>query len=592
MTHIALYRSWRPQAFGDMVGQQFVTRTLQNALREGRFSHAYLFSGPRGTGKTSAAKILAKAVNCENGPAEEPCNQCSSCQRITDGTIMDVLEIDAASNRGVEEIRDIRDKIRFAPTEVRRKVYIIDEVHMLTTEAFNALLKTLEEPPEHVMFILATTEPHRLPATIISRCQRFDFKRISLEEQVSRLRRVCDQENIQIEDEALQYIARLSDGGMRDALSLLDQVSSFCEGVVQLEDVLTLSGGVSSEQFQQLAISLLNNEIGEILERIDQWMQDGKSADKCLESMIIYFRDLLLVKMMPNGRTVLERISNASTYETVASRFRQEDLLKMIEVLNGYMNDIKNTSQPQTLLEVAMMKVSTMIGNQQTSSELASYSGIAIQTPQEVVTTVEKTDIQQLQHKVEALEQQVSQLMVQLKQMTTVNGTVSNTEQQPAVTQPTTVSRASAPPRHSNRKLDHFLQPDATKLKTLAMNWGQLLAKVKEKRITVHAWFVDGEPVSIANEEILVAFKSAMHRETTEKPANRQLIEQTMNEVFGMPMQLVTVMIKEWEQIKDQVKPQEGSSDGTAASANTTNPEWVDAAIELFGENLVEIKDE
>lgn len=189
MAHLALYRAWRPQTFKDMVGQQHIVQTLQNAIRENRLSHAYLFSGPRGTGKTSAAKILAKAVNCEHGPAPEPCNECSQCERITSGSVMDVVEIDAASNRGVEEIRDIRDKVKYSPTEVRRKVYIIDEVHMLTTEAFNALLKTLEEPPGHVMFVLATTEPHKLPPTIISRCQRFDFRRVSLEEQAGRLRK-------------------------------------------------------------------------------------------------------------------------------------------------------------------------------------------------------------------------------------------------------------------------------------------------------------------------------------------------------------------------------------------------------------------
>lgn len=243
MEHIALYRAWRPQSFQDMVGQQHIIRTLQNAIRENRLSHAYLFSGPRGTGKTTAAKLLAKAVNCEKGPAPEPCNECDACRRITAGAVMDVLEIDAASNRGVDEIRDLREKVKYAPTEVRQKVYIIDEVHMLTTEAFNALLKTLEEPPPHVMFILATTEPHRLPATVISRCQRFDFRRVSLDEQTQRLRVICEQEGIAAEEEAIEYIARLSDGGMRDALSILDQISSFSDGRVSYQQVLDMTGG-------------------------------------------------------------------------------------------------------------------------------------------------------------------------------------------------------------------------------------------------------------------------------------------------------------------------------------------------------------
>ncbi|HZG78290.1 MAG TPA: DNA polymerase III subunit gamma/tau, partial [Paenibacillus sp.] len=191
MARMALYRAWRSQTFEDVIGQQHITQTLQNSIREGRLSHAYLFNGPRGTGKTSTAKILAKAVNCERGPSPEPCNECDACRRITSGACIDVSEFDAASNRGVEEIRDIRDKVKYAPTEVRYKVYIIDEVHMLTTEAFNALLKTLEEPPEHVLFILATTEPHKVPATILSRCQRFDFRRITPVEQAGRMRRIC-----------------------------------------------------------------------------------------------------------------------------------------------------------------------------------------------------------------------------------------------------------------------------------------------------------------------------------------------------------------------------------------------------------------
>ncbi len=235
--------------------------------------------GASRTGKTSAAKILAKAVNCEHGPASEPCNACSACERITSGAAMDVLEIDAASNRGVEEIRDIRDKVKYAPTEVRQKVYIIDEVHMLTTEAFNALLKTLEEPPAHVMFILATTEPHRLPATIISRCQRFDFRRVPLEEQVSRLTYICGEEGVVAEPEALQYVARLSDGGMRDALSLLDQIISYTGNQVTLQEVLGITGGIGMEQFGRLAQAIISRDAGAALACIEQLMQEGKSAE-------------------------------------------------------------------------------------------------------------------------------------------------------------------------------------------------------------------------------------------------------------------------------------------------------------------------
>lgn len=256
MSYQALYRVWRPQLLQDVVGQTHITKTLQNALIQEKMAHAYLFSGPRGTGKTSAAKIVAKAVNCKEAPTNEPCNICKSCIGITEGSIVDVIEIDAASNNGVDEIRDIRDKVKYAPTEVAYKVYIIDEVHMLSTGAFNALLKTLEEPPAHVIFILATTEPHKIPLTILSRCQRFDFKPISNEELVSRMTLILDNNNQLYEEDALKLIAQAADGGMRDALSLLDQAISFSEEKVAINDVLTITGAVSHEALNTLVAAL------------------------------------------------------------------------------------------------------------------------------------------------------------------------------------------------------------------------------------------------------------------------------------------------------------------------------------------------
>lgn len=357
MEHIALYRAWRPQSFQDMVGQQHIIQTLQNAIREQRVSHAYLFSGPRGTGKTSAAKVLAKAVNCERGPGPEPCNECPSCLRITAGNIMDVQEIDAASNRGVEEIRDLRDKVKYAPTEVRRKVYIIDEVHMLTTEAFNALLKTLEEPPQHVMFILATTEPHKLPATIISRCQRFDFRRVSLEEQTGRLTEICQKEGITADADALQYIARLSDGGMRDALSILDQISSFTDGNVTYQQVLGMTGGIPSEQFARLANAILESDMGQLLELVEQMMHEGKSADKCLENLLYYFRDLLMIKMVPGADQLTDRVLNPADFRDMAKAFTRDRLFLIVETLSRYLGEMKYATHPQTIFEVALMKL-------------------------------------------------------------------------------------------------------------------------------------------------------------------------------------------------------------------------------------------
>ena len=283
MAYQALYRKWRPQKFEDMVGQTAVTKTLKNAIIHHKTSHAYLFTGPRGTGKTSAAKIFAKAINCLNPQDGEPCNECLLCKGITEGTIGDVIEIDAASNNGVEEIRDIRDKARYAPTQATYKVYIIDEVHMLSTGAFNALLKTLEEPPKNVIFILATTEPHKIPATIISRTQRFDFRRITNDEIIQRLRYILEQEEIAYEEEALSVIARCANGGMRDALSLLDQVISFSDDKVSFEQAIQVSGSLTDDLMIEFVRLLTQQQAQAALLQLQDLLLLGKEASRLIE---------------------------------------------------------------------------------------------------------------------------------------------------------------------------------------------------------------------------------------------------------------------------------------------------------------------
>ncbi|MBB6675568.1 DNA polymerase III subunit gamma/tau, partial [Cohnella nanjingensis] len=403
MAHMALYRAWRPQTFQDMVGQQHIVQTLQNAIREDRLSHAYLFSGPRGTGKTSAAKILAKAVNCERGPAPEPCNECDACRRITSGAVMDVVEIDAASNRGVEEIRDIRDKVKYAPTEVRRKVYIIDEVHMLTTEAFNALLKTLEEPPGHVMFVLATTEPHRLPPTIISRCQRFEFRRVSLGEQTARLREISREEGISADEEALAYISRLSDGGMRDAVSLLDQISSFTGGQVTLHDAVEATGGLPAEQFARLAAAVRDGDAAAVLREVDEMMRAGKSADKCLEQLMHYFRDLLLLQLAPAAASSSGRVADPAELADMAQGFKRERLFAIIDLLNRYQTEMKYAAHPQTMFEIALLKLCSASG-----AEDAPGAGEPRSSGAEGGAS--GSDLMRLQQQVAALERKLGEL--------------------------------------------------------------------------------------------------------------------------------------------------------------------------------------
>jgi len=614
VAHIALYRAWRPQTFRDMVGQQHVIQTLQNAIREDRISHAYLFNGPRGTGKTSAAKIMAKAVNCERGPSPEPCNECPSCLAITAGDHVDVREFDAASNRGIDEIRDIREKVGYAPAGgVRYKVYIIDEVHMLTTEAFNALLKTLEEPPKHVIFILATTEPHKIPATIVSRCQRFDFRQVSLQEQTGRLRRICDEESIAADDDALTYIARLSDGGMRDAISLLEQVAAFSGERITLDDAVDVTGGLVGDQFAELAEAVRERNVAAVLPVIDKLMLAGKSADKCMENLIYYFRDLLLLKLVPGGDAMTERIVDAGRFRAMADSFSADRLFRMIDVLNGYQNEMRHASQPQTLFEVALMKICSLPdpgeaaepGAAQPQQRAAGQDGRADEAGS-------SAEVAQLRKQVEMLERKLEQLLASGGVPAArgaaggVGGsTAAGSAERPGARSGGFGARGSGAAGGGSAaglsrlgvKLDTFVRAKNTPAAAqIRAKWPEVLQRVKDARISVHAWLIDGEPVAAENDLLLIAFKNTMHRETTEKPANREIIEKVLQDVFGRQVRFATVMQKEWQAAAEGAAASEAGEplvlqqeDGPGGSGK---PEWVEEAIRMFGEELVVVVDD
>lgn len=364
MAYKALYRTYRPANFDEIAGQEHITRTFRNALKNNKIAHAYLFSGPRGTGKTSIAKIIAKAVNCEQAPIDNPCNECDICKGIDRNQISDVIEIDAASNNGVDEIREIRDKVKYLPGVGKYKVYIIDEVHMLSTGAFNALLKTLEEPPKHVIFILATTEPHKIPATIHSRCQRFDFRGVSVPDMIKRMNTIIEEENIEIDDEAIKVIAESAEGGMRDAISLLDQVISYSDVAVTVDDVHAIRGTVSNERLLEIAKAIFNNDSVEAINLLDELIRLGKEAPRLVDNLIKFYRDMLIYKNT-NVSESDQMIYSNQDFLALGDKLSNNMIFYYIEILNKTQGDMKFTNNAKLYMELALIKLVDKVEKQE-----------------------------------------------------------------------------------------------------------------------------------------------------------------------------------------------------------------------------------
>ena len=400
MSYQALYRVWRPQTFEDLVGQDMITKTLKNALATKQTTHAYLFAGPRGTGKTSCAKLFAKALNCPNQVNGDPCNECETCKAITAGRLNDVIEIDAASNNGVEEIRDIRDKVKYAPTQADYKVYIIDEVHMLSTSAFNALLKTLEEPPANVVFILATTDPHKIPATIISRTQRFDFKRITSCAILERMEYILKQKQFEYDEKALNVIARAAEGGMRDALSILDQVLSFGDNKVTLDNALLVTGSVTRENLIKYLSQVQNHETVAGLQTIHAILDEGKDSKRLLEDLINCCRDLLLYKQAPEMLEQTGSVMIDDEFKSMAEKSNPETLYRYIDTLNEQQENMRYSMHQSVYLEVLTVKLAKIDGKERKTSVQS------LQTAPETLN-----ELNDLQRQVKELKDQVKNLL-------------------------------------------------------------------------------------------------------------------------------------------------------------------------------------
>jgi len=358
MEYQSLYRKWRPQTFEDIIGQKHITQTLINAISLNRISHAYIFSGPRGVGKTTTARILAKSLNCVKGPTAHPCNKCERCIRITDGYSMDVIEIDGASNRGIDDIRDLRNKVKFTPAEGKYKVYIIDEVHMLTTEAFNALLKTLEEPPSHVIFIFATTNPHKIPSTILSRCQWFNFRRIALEDIVAKLKIIVKDEDLKIEDKVLDIIARNSTGSMRDAESTLDQIIAYCGKDITSQSVKEVLGIIEEEVFFELVEAIIKNDTLRGIELINRTSDLGGDASQFIKNLMEYVHNLSLAKVCQKDIMNFQGIFTEDRGRLLeqSKTIKLEKLFKIVDYLAEVERKIRYTRHPWILLEMLVIK--------------------------------------------------------------------------------------------------------------------------------------------------------------------------------------------------------------------------------------------
>lgn len=540
MSHVSFYRKWRPKTFDEVIGQERVTRTLQNAIRANRVVHAYLFAGHRGTGKTTTARILAKALNCAQGPTPTPDNTCPNCEAITAGYSVDVIEIDAASNRGIEEIRELRDRIRLAPTEGRYKVYIIDEAHMLTTEAANALLKTLEEPPEHAVLILVTTEPHRLPPTILSRCQRFDFRRVSQKELIARLRRIATTEGSSIDERALAIIAASADGSVRDAESVLDQLAAFAEGPITAQDVLTVLGILEEETALAFADAIIARGVIDSLSLVNQVVSEGKDVRQVIRTILDHFRDLLVAKTGDRSDELLDTTeARLKALQAQAARAPLEDILRALNTLVATEAEARWSPQPRLLLEIALIRLCRP----------------------EMDPTLEG-----LRARLQALEQRLGSEPVTDQPRRPPRTPTREEPKAEAATTPMVAVVEDDPPSFS------------IAIEEVRRSWARVLEEVKRTKMFCHALLIEGTPLELHGSTLVVGLRTGFnfHVENLHKPENRTVVEGALTRVFQQPLRL-------------QCTIHHGESKPAPAPVALEDP-VVNAAVQLFGAQVVEVR--
>ena len=602
MAYQALYRKWRPRTFDGVVGQTAITDTLKNAIKRGKISHAFLFAGPRGTGKTSCAKIFAKALNCTNLQDGEPCNECENCLAADQGTMNDIIEIDAASNNGVDEIRDIRDKVKYAPTQGKYKVYIIDEVHMLSMGAFNALLKTLEEPPEHVVFILATTELQKVPATIISRTQRYNFKRIDQHDLIARMTYILGQEKIDFEEKALEVIAQVADGGMRDSLSILDQILSYDQDKVKYEDALRITGYAAQEKIEQVLLDLLNCETSAALEIVHALLQDGASTKNILDELIS-----LTVKGMLAIKSNKEETFLTEDYVSELTKIPEEKFYSLVQAANNALNDLRYTNQQQIPLDVFVVQVTQApVKADNAPQQAEAISSDVVQTLKNQIDTLSK-QIAELKNRPAPARSTTSDFSGTIKtetksQIRRVIDKENQPEQKPKRRKASSNNQAA---QENNRRQVYHVLENATKedLNTVKDIWPDLLSTLKVSQRAVMEVL---DPVAASHEQIVLKCKYELWFERANQDGD--LISQLEAEIAKLTKHnysIVLVADSSWLKVRHDFvashkeellakKFQRLEKSEQEANGNQIDPqakkEVIDKAKELFGD-LAQVKD-
>jgi len=549
MGYLPFARKWRPQDFDEIVGQEHITITLKNAISMDRLHHAYLFTGPRGIGKTSTARIFSKALNCEKGLSVKPCNVCSACREITSGSSMDVIEIDGASNRGIDEIRNLRETVKFSPSKCRFKIYIIDEIHMLTTEAFNALLKTLEEPPMHVKFIFATTEPHKVLPTILSRCQRFDFRRIQIKDITAKLREVCKAENLKVDEEAFLYIAKASDGSMRDAESILDQIASFSKGKVNLKDVIESLGMIDQETLFKSAELIINKDVKSGIHLVDEILNSGRDAKQFLLELLEHFRNIMIVKSgIDSDEIICLPKDSIGRIKTQAGLLTQGDIFYIISVISNGLKMIKQLLPERIVFELSMIKLASrdsIISVEEILSKLHASSGNAGETPKPVSARPVHEEKSFFKKILPAAEN----------------------NKKPGISNlpPTSSAQASV-------SIDINRVKDA---------WPILIKAMAVKRMSISSYLAEGEPDSVRGNIVIIGFPKELsfHREVLEEKNNKDAIEQALSQIMdtSVKMSFVPTDRKQKEAIADNNEMKE--------ELKTKEP-GIDSALNIFGGRL------